>query len=126
MRQWVENLFPRVEFESEGGCSERLLSMCVERFLPLSQVTATAYGFRANIPAQKYRCLHKPARAAGCKLRVLHKKGLWFRMRPLLHHSGLAVGVLLALLLLASGRFLVWNIEYRGIDAADRQDLADR
>ena len=126
MRYWYDSLFPSVVFESEGGCSERLLSMCMDRFLPLSEVTVTAYGFRAHIPAWKYRCLHKPARAAGCKLHVLHKKGVWFRIRPLRRHSGLAVGVLLALLLLASGRFLVWNIEYRGVDAADRQALADR
>ena len=126
MSRWKEMWNPTVVFSSEGGNSEHFFSFCIEHFLPLSQVYATAYGFRAQIPARKYRSLRLPARLAGCRLRILKKQGVWFRLRGYCKYSGIAAGILLAVLLTALGRSVVWNVEYCGVSSADQQELSDR
>ena len=122
---WYDWLFPSVRFESQGGSSERFLSDCLQSFLPLTRVQPTAYGFCASIPAARYRQLHPLARRHHCRLHVLKKSGLWFRLRPLLRRNGLLAGVALALLLTLAVPGRVWNVEYYGLSAADRQLLGD-
>lgn len=119
-------LFSTVIFEAEGGNCERFLSGCMQRFVPLSEVQATPYGFRARLPAGRYRQLHLPARAAGCRLHVIKKQGPGFYTRPLRRHSGVLAGLLAVALLTALTPSLVWRLEYYGLDTDARQELSDR
>lgn len=118
--------FSTVVFEAEGGSCERFLSACMERFVPLTQVQATPYGFRAQLPAAHYRQLHRPARAVGCKLHVVEKRGPAFYARPLRRHWGGAAGLLLVTALVALSPSLVWHMDYYALDPAARQELSDR
>ncbi len=115
-----------VVFASEGGNGERFFSECLRRSFSVTDIKATACGFEAKIPAKQYLQLHKTAHTAGCRLRVVKKYGLWFRLRPLQRHTGAAVGILAALLFVMCGRSMIWNIEYYGVGAAAQQELSDR
>lgn len=119
-------LFNTVLFEAEGGNSERFLSACMRDFVPVTQVQATPLGFRARVPAARYRQLHAPARAARCRLHVVQKQGPRFYAKGLLRHTGVLLGLLAVALLTLLGPDLVWNIEYYALDSAAVQELSDR
>ncbi len=115
-----------VVFASEGGNGERFFSECLRRSFSVTDIKATVYGFEAKVPAKQYLRMHKTAHMAGCRLHVLKKCGLWFRLRPLRRHAGAAVGILTALLFAMCGRSMIWSIEYYGVNAAAQQELSDR
>ncbi len=121
-----DRLFPTVVFEAQGGNYERFLSACVGQFVPLSHITATPYGFTAQVPAGRYTALHPLARAAGCRLRVRQKRGWWFALWRMRHHAGVLLGLIAAFFLSLLMPAQIWNIEYYGVAAAQQQELSDR
>ena len=118
-------LYPQVIFQATGGNTHFFLSDCLRRRIQVSDVCSLEYGLRARVKAKDYLRIHRPARRAGCHLKIEKKCGLWFVLRKFRRHKGAAAGVLLAAILLLMTGTVVWNIEYYGVSADAQQELSD-
>ena len=110
-----------VRFSVQGGRYERFLSDCLAAGIPLNGVEPCGEGVRAWAPARAYKRLRPLARRHRTRLRVLERRGLWFRLRPLRRRWGLAVGTMVFCLLLWGMQQLVWAIDCQGLDPARQQ-----
>ena len=84
-----------VAFTAQNGCPEALLSQAAADGLHLFAVSALPGGFSGCCAARHYRRLAGRARHLHVRLRVRRRLGLYFRLRPLLHRSGLWAGLCL-------------------------------
>lgn len=110
-----------VRFSAQGGRYARFLSDCLAAGVPLTRVEPCGEGVRAWAPARAYKRLRPLARRHRTRLRVLERRGLWFRLRPLRRRWGLAVGVAVFCLLLWGMQQLIWAIDCQGLDPARQQ-----
>lgn len=114
-------LVPVVRFSATGGRYARFLSDCLAAGLPLSGVEPAGEGVRAWAQARAYKRLRPLARRHRTRLRVLERRGLWFRLRPLFRRWSLAAGAAVFFALLWGMQQLVWAIDCPGLDAARSQ-----
>jgi len=112
-----------VEFEAEGDLPALLLDGASVRGVPLWDIQREGIALRARCAARAYTRLHRPARRAGMRLRVTKKRGLPFWLRRFRGRWGLAVGTVLAVILLQllSGR--IWSITVNGNDQVSEDTL---
>ena len=110
-----------VRFSAQGGRYARFLSDCLAAGIPLTGVEPCGEGVRAWAPARAYKRLRPLARRHRTRLRVLERRGLWFRLRPLRRRWGLAVGAAVFCLLLWGMQQLIWAIDCQGLDPARQQ-----
>ena len=100
-----------VAFTAQNGCPEALLSQAAADGLHLFAVSALPGGFSGCCAARHYRRLAGRARHLHVRLRVRRRLGLYFRLRPLLHRSGLWAGLCLFVPLLLCSQQLVWAVD---------------
>lgn len=100
-----------VAFTAQNGCPEALLSQAAADGLHLFAVSALPGGFSGCCAARHYRRLAGRARHLHVRLRVCRRLGLYFRLRPLLHRSGLWAGLCLFVPLLLCSQQLVWAVD---------------
>ena len=105
-------LWAAVEFTAENSDTGALLTRAAQAGLHPYCITALPGGFRARCAAWNYRHFASLARRFHVRLRLRKKRGLFFRLRPLLRRTGLWVGAVLFLPLLFWSRGLVWAMDY--------------
>ena len=112
-----------VHFRAEGGLPARLLDETASKGIPLWDVRREGIELYARCPARVYPALRRPARRAGLRLQLIGKHGLPFFLHRFRGRWGLAVGGVLALLLLQflSGR--IWAVTVSGNTHIPEQEL---
>lgn len=102
-----------VWFYGEGGFPERLLSEAAALGLCITHSRKEGETLFAACPARHYKHLRPLARRACMRLRLLKKRGPYFRLFPYRKRAGLPVGMVLAaaLLYLLAGRIWVLQVE---------------
>ena len=104
-----------VQWEATGADPHRLIGRVRDAGLPCREfcVRETPDGsvLTAWCPARAYAKLRPLVRRTGLRVRVRQKRGLWFRSRPLRRRVGLAVGLVIAAVVLGwmSGR--IWVVQ---------------
>ena len=101
-------LWAAVEFTARSGSTEALLTAAARAGLHLYGMTALPGGFCGHCAAWQYPRLAALARKCRVRLRVRKKQGLYFRIRPLLHRTGLLAGLAVFLPLLLWTQQFVW------------------
>ena len=105
-------LWAGVTFSARGGHTEALLNDAAGAGLQLAAIVPRPGGFDGRCAAWRYRRLAKLARQRRVRLQVQKRRGLFFRLRPLLRRTGLWVGLAVFLPLLLWSRGLVWSVFY--------------
>lgn len=105
-------LWAGVTFSARGGHTEALLNDAAGAGLQLAAIVPRPGGFDGRCAAWRYRRLAKLARQRRVRLQVQRRRGLFFRLRPLLRRTGLWVGLAVFLPLLLWSRGLVWSVFY--------------
>lgn len=105
-------LWAAVRFCAQNGDPEALLTLAAQQGLHLSRILTHPGGFCAQCAAWDYLPLAALARRQKVRLRIEQRLGLYFRLRPLLHRTGLWVGALLFTVLLLWAQGLVWAADY--------------
>lgn len=108
-------LWAGVAFSARGGNAEALLNEAAAAGLQLAALTPQPGGFDGRCAAWRYRKLAALARRQRVRLRICRRRGLFFRLRPLLRRRGLWVGLALFLPLVLGSRSLVWTVAYTGL-----------
>ena len=101
-------LWAAVEFTARSGSTEALLTAAARAGLHLYGMTALPGGFCGHCAAWQYPRLAALARKCRVRLRVRKKQGLYFRIRPLLHRTGLLAGLAVFLPLLLWTQQFIW------------------
>lgn len=105
-------LWAAVSFTACNGSTNALLSLAAKQGLHLYGLVPTDGGFNGHCAAWNYRPLSVIARKNRVRLRLQKKQGLFFRLRPLLHRSGLWLGGLLFFILLVYSQQFVWTVDH--------------
>ncbi|MBR3289283.1 MAG: sporulation protein YqfD [Clostridia bacterium] len=104
-----------VQWEATGADPHRLIDRVRQAGIPCRDFcvreTSEGAALTAWCPARDYRAIRPLVRRTGLRVRVRRKAGWAFRLRPLRKRTGLPIGAVLALMLLAwmSGR--IWVVE---------------
>ena len=102
-------LWAGVAFSARGGNAEALLNEAAAAGLQLAALTPQPGGFDGRCAAWRYRKLAALARRQRVRLRICRRRGLFFRLRPLLRRRGLWVGLALFLPLVLGSRSPAWS-----------------
>lgn len=101
-------LWAAVVFTARNGSTEALLTAAAQQGVHPYGITALPGGFRAHCAAWQYQRLAALARKHHVRLRVQKKQGLYFRIRPLLHRTGLFAGLAVFVPLLLWAQQFIW------------------
>lgn len=104
-------LWAGVAFTALSGDTEELLNEAAQAGIHLSRITAQPGGFAGCCAAWRYRKLAVLARRHRVRLRVQRRRGLFFRLRPLLRRTGLWAGLAVFVPLLLWSRGLIWAVD---------------
>lgn len=113
-----------VDFTAQNGDPEGLLTAAATSGLHLSHILPCPGGFSASCAAWRYRRLAKLARKHRVRLRIQRRRGLFFRLRPLLRRRGLFWGLLLFVPLLFWLQGFVWAMDGSGLTVGQRARAA--
>ncbi|MEF9969140.1 MAG: sporulation protein YqfD [Ruthenibacterium sp.] len=115
-----------IRFEVIGGRGERFLNACVQNGFSVAQITATETGYLAKTSVHDYKKMHMLARKNRCRLRMREKYGVRFALWAYRGRFGIAVGAMLAVLLLFACRTLVWRVDFNSANFTVSQQTALR
>lgn len=104
-------LWSGVRFEATGLYTAELLRIVGASQLRLKNICAAEDGFQASCTAKQYLRLYSCAKRTRTKLRVLQRRGLYFKLRRNLIRFGLWTGALAFFAMMLYGSSLVWYID---------------
>ncbi len=109
-------MIPEVKFEILYGLSEEFLNYLLEAGYVLRDVNVVKAGFTACCDAADYRHIRRAVKKYQCKIRILEKRGIYFKIRKFLKRKGLIAGVAVFMLSCFLFSKIIWRID---INAAD-------
>ena len=111
-----------VQFAIIGGSLERFLNQCARAGIYLWDIRS-GQKWGASVAAGKYRALHRCARRAGCRLKVLRRRGFPFATRGIRRRRGLLVGAAAFLAILLTLSSHVWYFDVVGNSTVSTADI---
>ncbi|MEG2174285.1 MAG: sporulation protein YqfD [Oscillospiraceae bacterium] len=112
-----------VTFLILGAFPERLVNLCICKRVPLWGVHPAKGGCEANTYASRYRRLRPLTKQAGVRTRVTVRRGWPFLRRRYRRRWGIAVGFVLAVLLLPMLSSRIWSVEVEGCQIIDQSEV---
>lgn len=113
----------RVKFEITAGLYVEFLNYITDNDIYISDIKATEFGFTAYCMAKYYKKIAKAARKFQCRIKIVKKTGIWFKMRKLIRRKGLFVGAAISALLVVFFTNLIWRIDVITADKNITQDV---
>lgn len=107
----LHSLWAAVQFTAQNGGTDALLSAAAASGLHLYEIIPLPGGFSARCAAWNYLPLAALARKRRVRLRICRRRGLFFCLRPLLHHAGLWAGLVVFIPLLLWSQGLIWAVD---------------
>jgi sporulation protein YqfD len=111
-----------VQFAIIGGSLERFLNQCVRSGIYLWDIQS-GQKWSASVAAGRYRALHRCARRAGSRLKVLKRCGFPFATRGIRRRRGLLVGAAAFLVVLLALSSHIWYFEVVGNSTVPTADI---
>lgn len=105
-----------VEFEAQGRFPERFINLLNRRGVAYWNMLPQKTGCRGNLFVKDYLKIRPTARKAEVRLRVKKRRGLPFFLRKYRARRGVAVGAVLAALVLAFLSGFIWDIKVDGLN----------
>ncbi len=115
-------MFAKVKFEIIAGLYTEFLNFLLQYDVHLKNIQKTKLGFTAVCDAKDFKKIAKATRKFGCKIKIISKIGLYFKVKKYEHRKGLIVGVLLVLLLNILFNNIIWQIK---VDTYDERIIND-
>lgn len=111
----VAHLLGFVEVRVTGGSPERFLNLAVTRGIYFWNVRHRDGGLHLNVGLRSFRALRPVARRAGCRVRVVRRRGLPFFLGRVRRRRALLAGAAAMAALVYVSSSLVWAVEVRGL-----------
>ncbi len=117
---------PKVKFEILYGFAVEFLKYLSDNDVYLENITAVEMGFIATCYASDYISISRKAKKYGCKVHIIKKQGIYFRLKKLHRRKGLMIGIVLFPLLCFVFSHIIWKIEIDTADLAIKNEVANR
>lgn len=114
-----------VKFRAERGSVERLISLCAKNHVLLWKCRKTGSIFTGYTTVFGYHKMHRLARKAGVRTRVIERRGLPFILHRYRKRVGVAAGALLCVAFLILMQQFIWVIEVQGCRDLEPQQLTN-
>ena len=116
-------MIPKVEFEVVSGMYCKFLNYIVENNIYISTLKSTPWGFTAICYAKDYSKIAKTARKYQCRTKIKNRKGVYFKIRKLSAHKGVAVGVIMIFIYVYLFSNIIWRIDVIASDKNITEDV---
>ncbi len=113
----------KVNFEITAGLHNEFLNYIIENQFYIIDVKPTKLGFIATCMAIDYKTIAFIARKYQCKIKIIKKKGIGFKIRKLLQRKGLIAGAAVVFLSVIFFENLIWRIDVIADDKNIIQDV---
>lgn len=123
MTYFWSNCFAQVRFSALGGYGEKLLTLCLQQGIPVARVKPVPGGFTASVPARYYKTVFKFAKRCRTRLRVIQKRGIYFRTKHYRGRWGLLIGPLVLLCAVHMFGKAVWAIRWDGATPLQQHEI---
>ncbi len=121
----IRSMLGYVIFTGTGGFPERFINLCVKFHVPLWDLQNHGGSFQGKTTIRGYKNIRPVAHRSGVRLRILEKRGLPFLTAKNKKRVGLAVGLSVAVLLVAVLSSRIWTVEVEGnVDIPEERILA--
>lgn len=113
----------KIWFRAIGANTEQFLSVCIQKNLPIAEVTPIELGFEGWIPTRNYTTFCQIAEKNQCEIVVLqHKKGM-ARKSLFANRMGMIIGIFLMLFLIALSGNMIWAVRFDGFNILEQQQI---
>lgn len=112
-----------VRFRARGGFPERFINLCSNEEIPLWDISGGKRELYASTTLRGYRNIRKCARKSGMLPHIIKRAGLPFYIRSHKSRSGILVGVVLSVSLIAVLSMFVWTVEVQGNKEIPAQEI---
>lgn len=112
-----------VKFKSFGGFSERFLNLCNSEDIPIWNIKNQNGEITAFTSVNGYKRIRKISKNTGMTTRIVKKNGMRFWLSKNKVRSGLAVGAVAMVLIMATLSQFVWRIEVVGNVNTDEEEI---
>lgn len=114
-----------VEFEGEGGFSERFINLCSMNNIFVWDIAFTNNRLKAKVRASDYIKLRKIARRSGVKLFLTEKHGLYFNLKKHNERVGLLIGAAIFTVFFSFMSSFIWSVEVSGNLTVPKENVID-
>lgn len=112
-----------VKFKAEHGYVERLMSLCAKNNVIMWKCRNINHVFTGYTTVFGYHKMHRYARKAGVRTRVIQRKGLPFILHRYRKRVGIAAGAVLCAVFLIFMQQFIWVIDVQGCNTLEPVQL---
>lgn len=111
----------------EGYFLEKFINICIHRQIFLWDIKRLKNStMTLKISIEGFKIIKPVARKTGCRVRIVHKRGLPFILHRYKGRKTFAFGALIFIFLIFALTSFVWTIEIKGTKKIDNQLLVDK
>jgi len=114
----------KIVFRATAGLYIQFLNFLKENEVSLSKIEKDTLGFSAICDSKDYFFIAQNSRKFQTKVRIVKKKGLYFKIRKLLKRKGIWVSVVLFYLMIFLYSHLIWDINIKTEDLQLKNKIA--
>ncbi len=117
-------MFANVKFEVTAGLYQDFFNYLVQNEYRITDIKNSAFGFTAICSGKDYINFAKAAKKYQCKIKIIKKYGIYFKVREILKHKGALAGIFLSYFLVLFFNNIVWNINIDTDDEIIKNKIA--
>lgn len=108
----------------EGYFVERFINLCKTNSIEIWNIkNVNGANIQFEIEISNYKKLKKIARTTKCKIKVLHKKGVYFFLHRYRKRKAFLYTFGISMIIIFYLSTLIWNIEIKGLEKVKREDV---
>lgn len=123
--EFIRYLFGYINFRAYGGFADRFINLCTKDEIPLWNIRNINGNIAASTTIEGYLNIRSAARKSGMRLRVTEKKGLIFFLKRNKLRTGLFLGFVLSVVIVAVLSQFVWSVSLVGNITLDDDYILD-
>lgn len=123
--EFIRYMFGYINFRGWGGFADRFINLCTKDEIPLWNIRNINGNITASTTIDGYLAIRSAARKSGMRLRVTEKRGLIFFLKHNKVRTGLFLGFLLSIAIIAALSQFVWSVNLVGNTTLDDDYIFD-
>lgn len=126
LEEGIKKISGTVEVEIEGFFTERYINLCKINNINIWNIKTIGGGIvRFNIAIKDFKKLRKITRKTKCKVKILNKKGLYFKLFKYRKRRVVIILITLFFALCIISTSFIWNIEIIGNTYISTEEIID-
>ncbi len=116
-------MIPKIKIRIYSGFYNDFLNFICENDIPVFNVQAEELGVVAVCYARDYRKICRLRKRFQTKIKIISKKGIWFKINNLLERKGIFLGGLIFLAMMYLFSLVIWDININTVDSTLKNEI---